>query len=161
MIFIWTCILTLINWSSLDWIEWTLIGYVFWLWLIDHHLTETLARNDYFHFHNCSFLISLIGTSATAMTGSTLFVLPMVMESMYWRKRSRRCFRAILFVASIATRTIVGSVLTKDTPNIFTMMPKNTVRVIDMLSVKNGTVLIMVVDTLVDIDWEPCWENRT
>ena len=91
------------------------------------------------------------------MTGSTLFVLPMVRESMYWRKRSRRCFRAILFVASIAARVIrVGSVLTKDTPNIFTMMPKNTVRVIDMLSVKNGTVLIMVVDTLVDIDWEPC-----
>ena len=79
---------------------------------------------------------------------------------MYWRKRSRRCFRAILFVASIATRVIrVGSVLTKDTPNILIMIPKNTVRAIDMLSVKKGTVLIMVVvDTLqlVDIDWEPC-----
>ena len=78
---------------------------------------------------------------------------------MYWRKRSRRCFRAILFVASIAARVIrVGSVLTKDTPNILIMIPKNTVRAIDMLSVKKGTVLIMVVvDTLqlVDIDWEP------
>ena len=94
------------------------------------------------------------------MTGSTLFVLPIVRESMYWRKRSRRCFRAILFVASIAARVIrVGSVLTKDTPNILIMIPKNTVRAIDMLSVKKGTVLIMVVvDTLqlVDIDWEPC-----
>ena len=143
MNFIWTCTLTLIYWSSLDW----------------------NISNGYFHFPNCSSLISLIGTSATAMTGSTLFVLPMVRESMCWRKRSRRCFRAILFVASIAARVIrVGSVLTKDTPNILIMIPKNTVRAIDMLSVKKGTVLIMVVvDTLqlVDIDWEPCWENRT
>ena len=105
---------------------------------------------------------SLIGTSAIETTGSTLLVLPimltelkfclrllllpMVSESKFCLKRSRRCFRALLFVTSnVAKITLAWNPKSNLSPNIFEMMFTAIARAIEVFRFENGIVLIMAV----------------
>ena len=90
--------------------------------------------------------MSLIGTSAIETIGSTLFLLPMVSESIFCLRRSRRCFRAFLFVVSnVARSRVAGIPGAKTTPKVIMMMFTTIVGAMEMFRVEKGMVLIIMV----------------
>ena len=90
-----------------------------------------------------------------------LLLLPMVSESKFCLRRSRRCFCAILFVTSnVAKIKLAWTPKTKVSPKMRAMMFTTIVRAIEMFRVENGMVLIMMEEALA---WVGCaWrEKRT
>ena len=98
------------------------------------------------------------GTSAIDTKGSTLERLPMERESIFCRRRVRRCFWAFLFVKNNAARIKLSwTPRLPRIPNRFKMTFTTNARATEMFSVRNGIVLIMleeVFDGCGVVEWE-------